>query len=1027
MTRQIMEIRNANPILPAPGVCRSLASNTDAGPTVITGTHNDDATLNRRRRGAASENSRRGGALLRCRSFLQIGTFNANTLRAEYRAAECEQRRNDTNIDILGIQEHRIILQDPNNIEYRTIGSSFFIISSGWRNDAQASQGGVGALISTRAKRALLDAKRITSRILKVEFDGNPKTTVLVVYAPTNATEEKVVEEFYKDLKNTLQDIPAHNFVVILGDFNARIGPEVAPHTFHEATNRNGSFLADLLPEFNLLVANGQFQKRPGKLWTFKDRATDSLRQLDYILIRRKWRNSLMNAEAFNSFSTVGSDHRIVCAKLRLSLRVSKHPRKIRYDWKAFSSSPDIQAKYTVTVKNRFQLLEEEGKCEYSSFVEANRAAMEECVPTRPKKVTVHTSTEPRVVEAREKAEKAHETWIDKNTDRSRAAWKLALEKLHETYSLVKEEELEAQTREIESAFGAKQYGEAWKVVNQISGRKKAKEGQVSGNSPEQRISTWFTHFQKLLGEPPTVEDPDEEIPSVYEDLEINDEPFTLDEFRKVKSSLQLGKAAGPDDIPPEVIKSCDFDEICLKFCNKALMENNKPDLWSLMKITPVPKTGDLSNTNNYRGISLMCILAKMFNKMILNRIRTVINPRLRMNQNGFRPGRTTVAQILTLRRIIEGVKANNLPAIITFIDFKKAFDSIHRAKMIKILKAYGIPPNLLRAIDQMYRCTKARVSTPDGDTEQFDISAGVLQGDTLAPFLFIIVLDYAMREALADGREEELGFTITPKRSRRYPKVALADLDFADDIALLSDTIKQAQELLQRVEQSCSKVGLGLNGSKTKFLAYNTEAHPPLRTRLGTVLEQKEDFKYLGSWVDDSAKDINVRKSLAWKALNDMTKIWNSNMNPDLKKRFFVATVESILLYGCESWAMTETMERSLSGTYTRMLRKALNVHWSSHTSNAELYGKLPSIDAKIAERRLRLAGHCHRHPELSTQKLLLWEPTHGTRRRGRPRTTYINTLLRDTGVTSTHDITSLMEDRAVWRTMVKSRSHPP
>ena len=217
------------------------------------------------------------------------------------------------------------------------------------------------------------------------------------------------------------------------------------------------------------------------------------------------------------------------------------------------------------------------------------------------------------------------------------------------------------------------------------------------------------------------------------------------------------------------------------------------------------------------------------------------------------------------------------------------------------------------------------------------------------------------------------------------------------------------------------------MNGPKTKYLAYNTADHPPLVTRLGTVLEQKDDFKYLGSWVDDSAKDICIRKSLAWKALNGMTKIWKSAMNADLKKRFFVATVESILLYGCESWAMTDTMERSLSGTYTRMLRKALNVHWSSHTTNNELYGKLPRVDMKIAERRLRLAGHCYRHPELSTQKLLLWEPTHGTRRRGRPKATYLDTLMRDTGATCAHDLANLMEDRDVWRSMVKSRSHPP
>ena len=127
------------------------------------------------------------------------------------------------------------------------------------------------------------------------------------------------------------------------------------------------------------------------------------------------------------------------------------------------------------------------------------------------------------------------------------------------------------------------------------------------------------------------------------------------------------------------------------------------------MNIIPVPKSGDLSNTNNYRGISLTCILAKLYNRMILNRIRSVIDPKLRMNQNGFRPERTTVAQILTLRRIIEEVKANNLPAIITFIDFKKAFDSIHREKMMRILKAYGIPPNLLRAIEQMYNNTRAK------------------------------------------------------------------------------------------------------------------------------------------------------------------------------------------------------------------------------------------------------------------------------------------------------------------------------
>ena len=126
---------------------------------------------------------------------------------------------------------------------------------------------------------------------------------------------------------------------------------------------------------------------------------------------------------------------------------------------------------------------------------------------------------------------------------------------------------------------------------------------------------------------------------------------------------------------------------------------------------------------------------------------------------------------------MIEGVKTNNLKAIPTFIDFKKAFDSIHRGKMMRILKAYGIPPNLLQAIEKMYSNARARIVTPDGETDLFEITAGVLQGDTLASFLFIIVLDYVLRNAI-DGNKEELGFTVQPRKSRRHPKQVLTDLE---------------------------------------------------------------------------------------------------------------------------------------------------------------------------------------------------------------------------------------------------------
>ena len=145
------------------------------------------------------------------------------------------------------------------------------------------------------------------------------------------------------------------------------------------------------------------------------------------------------------------------------------------------------------------------------------------------------------------------------------------------------------------------------------------------------------------------------------------------------------GKACGEDNITPGVIKRCSLDKEILDFCNDALMRVRKPDQWSIMNIIPIPKTGDLSKGSNYRGFSLCSIIAKTYNRMILNRIRPAIDPLLRTNQNGFRPSRTTTSQILALRRIIECVKENNLPAVITFIDLKKAFDTIHRGKLMKI------------------------------------------------------------------------------------------------------------------------------------------------------------------------------------------------------------------------------------------------------------------------------------------------------------------------------------------------------
>ena len=262
--------------------------------------------------------------------------------------------------------------------------------------------------------------------------------------------------------------------------------------------------------------------------------------------------------------------------------------------------------------------------------------------------------------------------------------------------------------------------------------------------------------------------------------------------------------------------------------------------------ILPFPKKGDLGLAKNYRGITLTSIAAKIYNALLRNCIEPKIDNILRKNQNGFRRNRSTTSQILTIHRILEGVRAKNLQVTLIFVDFTKAFDSIHRGKMEQILLAYGIPKETVAAITILYKNTKVNVRSPDGDTEYFDIVAGVLQGDTLAPYLFIICLDYVLRTLIDKIREN--GFELMKKRSRRYPAKTITD---TDDIVILANTPNQAETLLHSLERAAAGIGLYVNAHKTEYMCYNQMGD--ISTLEGTPLKLVDKFTYLGSSVEST------------------------------------------------------------------------------------------------------------------------------------------------------------------------------
>ena len=396
----------------------------------------------------------------------------------------------------------------------------------------------------------------------------------------------------------------------------------------------------------------------------------------------------------------------------------------------------------------------------------------------------------------------------------------------------------------------------------------------------------------------------------------------------------------------------------------------------------------------NYRGISLMSTMAKLFNRVLLNRIRPAVDRVLRPNQAGFRPGRSTISQIHALRRLLEAADEYRLNLIVSFADFKKAFDSINRQVMFAILRYYGIPAKVVSAIASLYAQSKGSVLVNGKLSKTFDITTGVLQGDVLAPFLFVIVIDFVMSRS-----DQNFGFTFqqqTGSRSRGTPAQVINDLDFADDVALLENSIHQANEQLCTLSLEAGYVGLDINKAKTEYMTINQRADEA-ETKLmlyGVELVKVENFKYLGANMKSSGYDLSCRKGIAWSAFWSLKSFWSSKqLLMRLKINIYKTAVLSILLYGCETWTMIKHIEQEIDAFGTNCMQILLGIKCIDKVPNASIYEQteMRPITCILRERQLRYLGHVLQLDENETaRKFALYAPTFGQRKRGRPKLSY-------------------------------------
>ena len=219
---------------------------------------------------------------------------------------------------------------------------------------------------------------------------------------------------------------------------------------------------------------------------------------------------------------------------------------------------------------------------------------------------------------------------------------------------------------------------------------------------------------------------------------------------------------------------------------------------------------------------------------------------------------------------------------------------------------------------------------------------------------------------------------TLTKARSHRHPAVTIIDVDYTDHLALMADTIADVQTLLHSLETATGDIGLYVNAKKTEYMSYNQIG--TMHTLSSDDIKSVSFFVYLGSNVASKEADVKARIGKAWGALDCLNDIWKSALPDDIKRDFFHAAVQPILIYSSQSWTLTKKLEANLDGTYSRILRAVLNISWKKHPTKQRLYSKLPPISKIIRETGTRFAGHSWRSKQELVSDTLLWSPQHGS-----------------------------------------------
>ena len=756
---------------------------------------------------------------------------------------------------------------------------------------------------------------------LSLKFNSTP-LFLITAHAPHSLSSETEFDSFLSSLADVVDVGKNSKARLIFGiDANAVLGsqhPSDDPRVVgtHGAGVRNcrGHVFGRWLHDCKLTAANTLFRKRFELMWTHRLHASGSLRQIDFLLGERDCRGRFLDCKIVHSLDGL-SDHRAVAAWYALlasssAKRTSKTPGLV--SWQTAKDKDEI-ASYHAALDRELDSVDGTDVTELSKAVV--RAARSEAVFS----TTLEKKRSPELLQLLQSRQQAADDTERKHL--SKQIWRLLRKERRERLDKTLSSLIERGNIKAAMSASCRLRPLPLTAIRSMDNTRVTDRAGIV-----EVFASFYEQLYAAVASPDYVEKQDHPLPIPR---------ITEREVDRALRTLKNNKCCDMDGLVAEMLKQGNHKlrtVIADAFTDILGHSLVCPTEWKKAKMNVLFKKGDAELPQNYRPVSIISIMAKLFSKIIYLRLHALVEDGLPDEQYGFRANRGCSDPVYILRQIAQKSEEWGLPLWAATLDAEKAFDCVDHNMLFEALMNEGAHFNIVSVLRNLYSDMQAYVSFGTVSSRLFPICRGVRQGDPLSPLLFLVIMKYVFQDISKKWTSQNFGTEVGKKADGQK----LLYIAFADDVTLLASSWQALCVMLKDVHEALEKFGLRLHPTKCKAQG-NAFAQPILGTHqicAGFSIEvvaAEMGFIILGTKLALASvmeAELEHRISMAWRKFHSLKAILlHRDASVTRRLQAFDATVGSCFLWCSESWSLRKEDRRKIQSALNDMLRRILGV----------------------------------------------------------------------------------------------------